>query len=95
MSTIKSDLDGASVKATALKAATDTISQSVVATDTQTTVLGNASALKAITSAQQTAQEIASAVSLASANIQSVAENFDAMDNQVGQNLRNNIGGLF
>lgn len=96
MSTIKSDLSGASLKATALKNATDSISQSALpTTDTQTTVLGNSSALNAIEAAQTTAQQIASAVSLASANIQSVAENFEAMDNQVGKNFRNNSGGLF
>lgn len=96
MSTINSDLSGARQKATALKSATDSLSQSIVATtDTQTTVLGNAEALKTITSAQITAKAIASAVSLAAANIQTVAENFDAMDNQAAQALRGNIGDLF
>ncbi len=96
MSTIKSDLGDASLKATALKNATDSISQlPSVETDTQTTVMGNVSAQQAIRSAQNTAQQIADAVSLASANIRSVAEQFEAMDNQVEQNIKKNSGGFF
>ncbi|MBP1042273.1 TIGR04197 family type VII secretion effector [Vagococcus sp. BWB3-3] len=96
MSTIKSDLGDASLKATALKNATDSISQlPSVETDTQTTVMGNVSAQQAIQSAQNTAQQIADAVSLASANIRSVAEQFEAMDNQVEQNIKKNSGGFF
>lgn len=96
MSTIKSDLGDASLKATALKNATDSISQlPSVETDMQTTVMGNVSAQQAIRSAQNTAQQIADAVSLASANIRSVAEQFEAMDNQVEQNIKKNSGGFF
>lgn len=93
--TIKSDFGGASQKTTALKNATDSILQSASSTnDTQTTVSGNTSAQEAITTVQETAKQIAVAISLASANIQSVAENFEALDQSISQTMRSSIGGL-
>lgn len=93
--TIKSDLGGAQLKATALKNATDSILQSTSPTnDSQTTVRGNTNAQEAITVAQETAKQIAAAISLASANIQSVAKNFEALDQSISQTMRSSIGGL-
>lgn len=93
--TIKSDFGGAQSKATALKNATDSILQSASLTnDTQTTVNGNTNAQEAITAAQETAKQIAAAISLASANIQSVAEDFEALDQSISQTMRASIGGL-
>lgn len=93
MGQLKSDLDKASQKATALKNATDTLIQPVVITaDTQTTVAGNTNAQEALKSAQDTAKKIASAVSKASTNIQSVAKEFEALDAKVAQSLPKPLG---
>lgn len=92
---IKSDFGGAQEKATALKNATDNILQSTSLTnDTQTTVSGNINAQEAITAAQETAKQIAAAISLASVNIQSVAEDFEVLDQSISQTMRLSIGGL-
>ncbi|MBC1358337.1 TIGR04197 family type VII secretion effector [Listeria booriae] len=96
MSRIQSDLDGASIKATALKNATDSIVASIsITTDTQTTVAGNNSAVESIKIAQETAQQIARAVATASSNIQSVASSFEAVDKKVGEGLTQAIGEVF
>lgn len=90
--TIQSDMGTASQKATALKDATDQlIQQSSVSTDNQTTVAGNAKAQEAITKAQQTATKIAQAIHTASGNIQSVAKDFEAMDNELSRSF--DLGG--
>lgn len=95
MGAIKSDITGASQKATALKKATDKlVKSSSVTTDTQTTVTGNTNALEAIKLAQQTSQQIAQAISSASANIQSVAQNFEALDQKTSQNFTKSLGGF-
>ncbi|KPG72101.1 TIGR04197 family type VII secretion effector [Enterococcus sp. RIT-PI-f] len=79
--TVQSDLAGASEKATALKIATDKlIQQTSITNDTQTTVSGNSNAQEVITTAQETATKIAQAVFTASNNLQSVAEDFQALD---------------
>ncbi|MBC1504085.1 TIGR04197 family type VII secretion effector [Listeria booriae] len=93
---ITSDLGDASVKATALKNATDSIVSYVSITlDTQTTVAGNKSAEESVKIAQDMAQQIASAVSTAASNIQSVASSFEAVDKEAGQGFTTSIGGLF
>ncbi|WP_034559985.1 TIGR04197 family type VII secretion effector [Carnobacterium gallinarum] len=93
MEQLKSDLGGASQKATALKNATNTLIQPVVITeDTQTTVTGNTNKQAAIKSAQDKAKQIANAVVKASSNIQSVAKEFEALDEQIGQNLPKPLG---
>lgn len=90
--TIKSNLGSASQKATALKNATDQlVQQSSVSTDSQTTVAGNTNAKEAITKAQQTATKIAQAIHTASGNIQSVAKDFEAMDNELSRSF--DLGG--
>lgn len=92
---IQSDLAGASQKATALKNATDRlIQQSNINNDTQTTVVGNDNAQEAITAAQETATKIAQAVFLASSNLQSVAKDFEALDQTVANTLFKPIAGL-
>jgi type VII secretion effector (TIGR04197 family) len=93
--TIQSDLAGASQKATALKNATDTLIQSSsVSEDTQTTVAGNTNAQEVIKLAQETATQIAQAVFFASSNLQSVAKDFEAMDENVANTMFNSLGGL-
>lgn len=90
--TIKSDLGTASQKATALKNATDQLIQSAsVAQDSQTTVAGNAKAQEAIIMCQQSATKIAQTIHAASGNIQSVAKDFEAMDNELSKSF--NLGG--
>ncbi|MGX7203139.1 type VII secretion effector [Enterococcus plantarum] len=92
---IQSDLAGASQKATALKNATDKlIQQSNINSDTQTTVVGNDNAQEAITTAQETATKIAQAVFLASSNLQSVAKDFEALDQTVANTIFKPLGGL-
>jgi type VII secretion effector (TIGR04197 family) len=92
---IKSDLTGASQKAIALKNATDRlIHQSRISNDTQTTVVGNDNAQEAITTAQETATKIAQAVFLASSNLQSVAKDFEALDQTVAKTIFKPLGGL-
>lgn len=93
--TIQSDFAGASQKATALKGATDKLIQSSSITkDTQTTVTGNTNAQEAITTAQETAKKIAQAVFQASSNLQSVAKDFEAMDQNVANTMFNSLEGL-
>lgn len=92
---IQSDLAGASQKATALKSATDRlIQQSSINNDTQTTVVGNDNAHEAITTAQETATKIAQAVFAASSNLQSVAKDFEVLDQTVANTLFKPIAGL-
>ncbi|MGX7417537.1 TIGR04197 family type VII secretion effector [Carnobacterium gallinarum] len=92
---IKSDFGGANQKATALKSATDKLVQSTsVTNDTQTTVLGNANAQEVIQQAQETARQVAEAIISASSNLQSVAEGFQELDQQVGQRFLQSLGGL-
>ncbi|WP_034564834.1 TIGR04197 family type VII secretion effector [Carnobacterium gallinarum] len=95
MEQLKSDLGGASQKATALKNATDILIQSVViTTDTQTTVAGNTNGQAAIKSAQDKAKQIANAVVKASSNIQSVAKEFEGLDAKVAQSVSKLFGGI-
>lgn len=92
---IKSDLAGASQKATALRNATDRlIQQSSINNDNRTTVAGNTNAQVAITAAQETATKVAQAVFTASNNLQSVAKDFEVLDQTVAKTLFKPIGGL-
>ncbi|WP_413509240.1 TIGR04197 family type VII secretion effector [Carnobacterium maltaromaticum] len=93
MEQLKSDLSGASQKATAIKNAINTLIQPVViADDAKTTVTGNTNGQLSIKSAQDKAKQIANAVVKASNNIQSVAKEFEALDEQIGQNLPKPLG---
>jgi type VII secretion effector (TIGR04197 family) len=90
---IKSDFTGASQKATALKSATDKLIQSASITeDTKTTVAGNTNAQEAIATAQETATQIAQAIFLASSNLQSVAKEFEALDQKVALTMMQPFG---
>lgn len=83
---IESNLGDTQEKATALKNAADQLAETQsVENDTQTTVAGNANAQHAIATINGTAQEIAKAVLLASNNLRSVAEEFEALDRQLVQ----------
>ncbi len=95
MADIKSDFCGASQKATALKKTTSKLAQTIlVVNDNQTTISGNINAQEAIQQAQETARQVAEAVTAASSNLQSVAEEFQVLDQQVGQNFLQSLGGL-
>lgn len=92
---ISSDLAGASQKATAIKNATARLSQPLnISNDTQTTVAGNKNAQEAITTAQETAVKIAQVVLDASNNLQTVAEDFQALDVEVSNTLFKPLDGL-
>lgn len=92
---IKSDLTGASQKATVLKNATEQLLQTATVTsDTQTTITGNTNAQEAIQSAQNLSKLIAESVSVASQNIQSLAKEFEAFDKQAEIEFSQSIGGL-
>ncbi|MBC1741447.1 TIGR04197 family type VII secretion effector [Listeria seeligeri] len=94
MSTVASDLGQAAEKATALQQAVSILQkQGTTATkDEETTVGGNTQAHMAIQAEAEAASQIASALTMASANLQSVAEAFAAKDAELGTNL-SAIGG--
>lgn len=95
MDTIKSDFSGASQKATALKTATKELTQtSTITTDNQTTVSGNKNAQEVIQLAQTSAAAIANAVNQAATNLQSVASEFEAVDQQLSTSFSQPLGGL-
>ncbi|MGX7420054.1 TIGR04197 family type VII secretion effector [Carnobacterium gallinarum] len=94
MEKIKSDLTEASQKATGLKNTTDNLKQiSTIETDWQTTIVGNQEAQEKIQLAQETAKQIASAIMLGSMNLQSVAKDFEALDQLVSQTEFQRMGG--
>lgn len=94
MTGIKSNFGNASQKATALKNATDKLIQPTsISNDNQTTVSGNLRAQEVIQQAQETARQVAEAILTASSNLQSVAEGFQAMDQQIEQSLSQSLGG--
>ncbi len=93
MSIIKSDLHIAQQKATALEEAAHRLQNHIgVENDTKTTVSGNSRAQEAIELAKDTAKQLSLAISTASQNIQSVAEEFQVLDETI-RNLSNNVGG--
>ncbi|WP_088840419.1 TIGR04197 family type VII secretion effector [Listeria sp. ILCC797] len=88
---IQTDGNVAKEKATALKNATDNLVQTLtIEQDNQTTVSGNSDAHEATKKAQDTAKKIAEAIMKASSDIQSVSQEFEALDAQIIQTL----GGL-
>ncbi|WP_088825237.1 MULTISPECIES: TIGR04197 family type VII secretion effector [Listeria] len=88
---IQTDGNVAKEKATALKNATDNLVQTLtIEQDNQTTVSGNSDAHEATKKAQDTAKQIAEAIMKASSDIQSVSQEFEALDAQIIQTL----GGL-
>lgn len=85
---ISSDLDVASSRASALRNASSSLQRSVsVDKDHQTTIRGNEKAFGAINEAHQTAQSIVNAINGASAQLQTVATNFQATDNEASRTL--------
>lgn len=78
---ITSDLSGAQQKATEIKSAVSVLSStSTINNDSRTTVAGNANAQEVIERVQGTTQKIMEAINSASSNLQSVAEEFAAVD---------------
>ncbi|MFD1899199.1 TIGR04197 family type VII secretion effector [Enterococcus termitis] len=57
-------------------------------------MLGNDNAQEAITTAQETATKIAQAIFAASSNLQSVAKDFEALDQTVANTIFKPLGGL-
>ncbi|WP_167629180.1 TIGR04197 family type VII secretion effector [Listeria valentina] len=94
MSTVASDLGQASEKATALQQAVLLLQTqgTTVTKDEETTVGGNAQAHTAIQAEGEAVSQIASALTTASTNLQSVAEAFAAKDAEIGASL-SPIGG--
>lgn len=89
MTNIMSNLGGARQKATALRTACDHITQnSSVDKDTRTTVAGNTNAHDTIQTIIDSAEQIAQAVLTASSQLQSVAEEFEALDQSVATSLK-------
>lgn len=95
MSTVASDLGQASEKATALQQAVSSLQGQgkTITKDEETTVGGNTQAHTAIQAEGEAVSQIASALTTASTNLQSVAEAFAAKDAEIGANL-SSIGGL-
>lgn len=86
MGEIKSNKVVASACATDLANAVDALTNGSTATkDSSTTVAGNQDAHDAIDLAKQTAGQVAAAVQSAAANIQSVADEFEAVDQAIRQ----------
>ncbi|HBI5832328.1 TPA: TIGR04197 family type VII secretion effector [Listeria monocytogenes] len=94
MSTVTSDLGQAAEKATALHQAVSILQKQGTTTtkDEETTVGGNTQAHTAIQAEGKAVSQIASALTTASTNLQSVAEAFAAKDVELGANL-SAIGG--
>lgn len=94
MSTVTSDLGQATEKATALHQAVSILQKQGTTTtkDEETTVGGNTQAHTAIQAEGKAVSQIASALTTASTNLQSVAEAFAAKDVELGANL-SAIGG--
>ncbi|EUJ33781.1 hypothetical protein MFLO_01075 [Listeria floridensis FSL S10-1187] len=95
MYTVASDSGRASEKATALQQAVSILQRqrTPVTTDEATTVGGNIQAHAAIQAEGEAVSRIASALTTASTNLQSVAEAFAAKDAEMGANL-SLIGGV-
>ncbi|MBC1482073.1 TIGR04197 family type VII secretion effector [Listeria sp. FSL L7-1509] len=94
MSTVASDLGQATEKATALQQAVSILQKQGTTTmkDEETTVGRNTQAHTAIQAEGKAATQIASALTMASTNLHSVAEAFAAKDAELGANL-STIGG--
>ncbi|EUJ33007.1 hypothetical protein MFLO_05320 [Listeria floridensis FSL S10-1187] len=85
MAPITSDLGQASEKATALQQAVSSLqTTATVSKDEQTTVAGNKNAHEAIQAEADAVMHIAQALTAASANLQSVAQEFAAKDEELG-----------
>lgn len=84
---VKSNLGVAQQRASALKNAVNSLlSNGTITSDTQTTVAGNKSAQNAIKSTIKAIKIVAETTTTASNNINSVAKNFEAID-QAGKEL--------
>jgi type VII secretion effector (TIGR04197 family) len=81
MANIKSNTGIANLIATSIARSLDDLSTgSVITTDTQTTISGNTTATEAIQALSDTTNSVLQAVGQASTNLQSIAANFEAMD---------------
>ncbi len=91
---ISSDLGTAQQKATAIAHALEVISGiGTPEIDTQTTVQGNSHAQDAIQVAIDAGTQISEAVQLAVNNLQSVAKNFEAVDQTIKESIIDPLGG--
>ncbi|MBC1446058.1 TIGR04197 family type VII secretion effector [Listeria welshimeri] len=94
MHRVASDLGQATEKATALQQAVSILEKqgTTVMKDEATTLGGNTQAHMAIQVEKEAVSQIASALTMASTNLQSVAEAFAAKDAEIGASL-SSIGG--
>lgn len=84
MTTIQSDMTVAQSYATDLQHAGEELAGVVQSQqDNQTTVAGNTNAHEALTTAQTTRQSIASAITSMVTNLNSVASEFEAVDQEI------------
>lgn len=91
--TISSDLGTAQQKATAIASAIETLSGiGAPSLDSQTTVQGNTNAKEAAQATIAGGAKIAEAVQLATRNLQSVAQGFEAVDKSVRDSLIKPLG---
>lgn len=95
MTTFRSDLGQAQQRATTVKHATVqlTTPSASITTDNQTTISGNSNAYEVIQIAQNSAQQIAAAITLAVTSLQRVASDFEALDNELSRSFAG-IGGI-
>ncbi|WP_314059227.1 TIGR04197 family type VII secretion effector [uncultured Vagococcus sp.] len=91
--TISSDLGIAQQKATAIASALGTLSGiGKPSLDSQTTVKGNTNAREAVNATLDSGKSISDAVQLATSNLHSVAQGFEAVDKGVRDSLINPLG---
>jgi type VII secretion effector (TIGR04197 family) len=81
MANIKSNTSTASLIATSIARSLDGLSTGgVITTDTQTTISGNTTAAEAIQAMSDATNSVLQAVGQASTNLQSIAADFEALD---------------
>jgi type VII secretion effector (TIGR04197 family) len=81
MAYIKSNTGTASLIATSIARSLDGLSTGgIITSDTQTTISGNTTAAEAIQAMSDTTNSVLQAVGQASTNLQSIAADFEAMD---------------
>lgn len=88
MTLLQSNKEQAILSSTSLKNASNKLKQDInVTKDNQTTVAGNTNAHQSIEASKQTAEKTSMLIQTMSNNIQSVAEEFQAMDSALGAEL--------
>ncbi|MGT2666400.1 TIGR04197 family type VII secretion effector [Streptococcus rifensis] len=90
MTIIRSDMTVAQSYATGLQSAGEELAGvDQPQQDNQTTVAGNTNAHEALATSQSTRQSIASAITSMVTNLRSVASEFEAVDQEIGNQISN------